>query len=65
MTSYATSEILFRFRRKSLKKSSPSTVAKKGEGDVRYDTGKSKVEVNLTDESKEVQEAVYEVIDLY
>ena len=28
-----------------------------------YDTGKSKVEVNLTEESKEVQEAVYEVMD--
>ena len=58
MTSYATSEILFRFRRKSLKKSSPSTAAKKGEGDVLYDTGKSNVEVNLTDE-----DAVYEVMD--
>ena len=32
---------------------------------MRYDTGKSKVEVNLTDESKEVQEAVYEEMDLY
>ena len=56
---------LFRLRRKTLKKCSPLTAAKNGEGDVHYDTGKSKVEVNLTDESKEVQEEVYEVMDLY
>ena len=32
---------------------------------MRYDTGKSKVEVNVKNEFIEADDAVYEVMDLY